>query len=499
MATETQAMLKLSSAAVAKTRKRPASGLLHALGWVAAAAWSSQLLVWGSMIAVARLLSPSDLGLIAMANVFVGFTDVIGDCGLRDSVIALPDLTDQEVSQLNTVSVLLGIVLFAVSCAAAYPLETFFGAPHLHGVVIALSMALVLTAFRNIPGGLAYQEFRFKLVAQGRAGAALTTAVTTVAAALLGAGYWCLVIGSVAGQFILTLVILHARRHGFAWPNFTTLRRSLTLSSHIVLNRIGWYAYSNSDFLVAGSVLGQAALGSYSIAWSLSNRPVQLIADHVWQVLPSYLSNAQKDEGELRRYVLTISRAILLITLPASLGLSLMAKDIILATVGPKWISSVLPLRLLALYMPLSSITSLLMALMYVRGKSRFVMFNNIAAALYFPAAFYFASRWGTTGIAVVWPLLYPAVAVPLYIKCFKQINLPFKTYIDSLRPALTGSAVMTIGLLILRNAPPFSGVLYWHLAAEVITGATIYFITLVTLHRDELETTFTTLRRSRV
>jgi len=212
---------------------------------------------------------------------------------------------------------------------------------------------------------------------------------------------------AVVGATSATLLILRNRRHPFAWPKFAALKHTLRFSWHILVNSVAWYSYSNSDFLVAGRLLGEAALGAYSIAWNIAKLPTQRISNLVTRVLPAYFSKAQEDEAALRQYVLRITEGLLLLTLPASLGLSLLADELVLVALGPKWINAVLPLRILALYIAVRSITSLLSPLLNVRRESRFVMWNNIAAALYFPAGFYIGSHWGIVGIALMWLLLY--------------------------------------------------------------------------------------------
>jgi len=169
--------------------------MVHAIGWMAAASWSTQLVTWTCTIIVARLLAPSDFGVIAMANLFLGLDALVSEFGLGAAVIAMPELSEDQVSHLNTVSVVSGMVLFAFSCAVAYPLGEFFGVPQLPAVVIAMSATFAVTSLKTVPDALLQRELRFKLLAKIQAAQALSYAASTVAAAALGAQYWSLVIG----------------------------------------------------------------------------------------------------------------------------------------------------------------------------------------------------------------------------------------------------------------------------------------------------------------
>ena len=91
-------------------------------------------------------------------------------------MITMPDLTPYQVSQLNTVAVLCGLMLFTISCFVAYPLGYFFRTPDLPMVVVALSLGFVITSFKIIPDALFQREFRFKPLGQIQAVQAIGTA-----------------------------------------------------------------------------------------------------------------------------------------------------------------------------------------------------------------------------------------------------------------------------------------------------------------------------------
>jgi teichuronic acid exporter len=462
--------------------RRGATRLVHAVAWTGAATWATQLITWGYMIVVARMLTPSDYGLIGMANVPLGFLIVASEFGVGNAVVMMPDLTAYQVSQLNTVAVLAGVMLFALSCFGAYPLGRFFRAPDLPMVVVALSLVLVITSFKTVPAALLQRDFRFKLLAKTQAAEAVGYGLAAVSGVMLGARYWSLVMASITGVTVSTLLVLARRRHAFAWPKLASLRQSLVFSGQILGRRVAWYCSSNADFTVAGRVLGKAALGSYNIAWNIAQQPQQKFTDLVTGVIPSYFSKAQNDHAALREYVLTITQALSLLTLPATLGLALVADDFMAVALGPKWMNAVAPLRILAVYTAVRSITSFLAPLLNVTGQSRFVMWNHIIAVFYLAAGFYVGSRWGVVGIALGWPLLYPFLAVPLYVRVFKAIDLSVQAYMDCLCPALTGSFIMIVGVLMLRALLPIR-VIYLRLLIEIAAGAVSYVIPVAALY----------------
>src|SRR6266851_346549 len=128
--------------------------LVRGIAWTGAAKWSSQVLAWASTLVVARILTPDDYGLVSMASVYLGVLMLVSEFGLGSAVVTLRDLTEEQIAQLNGLSVCLGLVGFAISCAVAIPLGRFFGSPGLPRVIVVMSMGVMVTSFQSIPYSL---------------------------------------------------------------------------------------------------------------------------------------------------------------------------------------------------------------------------------------------------------------------------------------------------------------------------------------------------------
>lgn len=452
--------------------------LVHGLAWSGGVRWGSQLITWASTLIVARLLTPEDYGIVGMATVYLGLITLLSEFGVGTAVVTLRELTPDHLAQLNGLAILLGFTGFAVSCAAAVPLGMFFGSPRLPAVVIAMSGNFVVASFRSVPSALLQKDLRFKLLSVIEGSRALALAVVTVFAAWMGLRYWTLVIGSVTGAVLDTILTLSRRRCSFAWPRPSSLRHAIRFTGHIVTSRLAWYCYSNADFVVSGRVLGEKLLGVYCLAWNLANIPVDKLAGVVNSVTPALFSAVQKESALLRRYLLNLTEGISLIAFPASLGLGLVAPEFVRALLGQKWDPAIMPLRLLALFASFRCLAPMIPVVLNTIGESRFAMWNSIAAAFLMPASFLVASRWGNNGIATVWLLVYPLVAIPLFHQAFRKIDLRWKDYARVLRPALVGSLAMAVAVLLLKRSVPPGHTAVVRLTVEVLGGATAYLLT---------------------
>jgi O-antigen/teichoic acid export membrane protein len=474
-------------------------GLLRGVAWTAAAKWASQVLTWVSWLIVARLLSPEDYGLVGMATIYLGLITLLSEFGLGTAVLAVRELSREQLNQLNALAVLLGLAGMLLSCAMAIPLGRFFRAPQLPLVVVAMSTTFLITAFKTVPLALLQRDLRFKTLALIDLSQALVVAVSMVGFAVVGFRYWTLVCGGLLGALISTGAVLRLRHLSFGWPRPKSLKRAMTVSSDIVIARLCWYASENADFLVAGRILGKGGLGFYSVAWTLSSIPVQKVAALVGQVTPAFFSAVQQDPAAIRRYLLRITEGLALITFPVSLGLALVARDFVLVVLGSKWEGAIVPLQLLAAYAALRSIIPLLPQVLQITGASRFEMWRMVAAAVVMPTCFYFgAQRWGTAGLAMAWVLVDPLFNVVLYRRVFSKIALSAKEYFRALWPALSGTALMTAVVLAVGVFSGNQGNAGVRLALQIGAGAVTYGLVCLVVHRARFEAFYELVRAAR-
>ncbi|HEX6879417.1 MAG TPA: lipopolysaccharide biosynthesis protein [Terriglobales bacterium] len=467
------------------------------MAWTGAAKWGTQGVSWVSTVIVARLLTPGDFGLVNMATVYLGFLTLVSEFGVGAAVVSLRDLDDDQIAQLNTFSILLGISCFVLSCAAAVPLGLFFKAPQLPLALAVMSVSFLINAFQSVPMALLQKEMCFKLLSIIDAVRAIFLAGVTIALAFAGFGYWTLIYGSLVSAAIATGLTVLRRPHRFAGLRGDSLKHALAFSWRVLVSRLAWYGYSNSDFVVAGKTLGQAALGGYSLAWNIATMPVEKITAMIGGVTPAFFSSIQKDRAALQKYFLNITEGIALLTFPAAFGLALVAGPFVTVLLGPKWLSVIVPLELLSLYVSVRSLAPILPQILTVTGGTRFGMWSSLLNLVLFPPAFYIGSRWGATGIAVAWILVYPIANIPLYWRVFKTLDLGFGAYLKVLRPTAFACAIMSAGVLLERRYLPEHWPAIWNLALLVLTGALLYVASIWLFFRDRIIAIYRRLRPS--
>lgn len=472
--------------------------LVRSVAWAAAAKWSAQVATWASTIVVARLLSASDYGVMGMAAVFMGVVAMLSEMGVGSSVLILRDLTEDQVAQLNTLALYMGLGAFFITLLAAVPLGDFFHNPALPNVLRVLGLTFIISSLRSVPLAMLQRDLRFKRLALIEAVANLAAAISAIVFAILGFAYWALVLSQLAMMVTSALLLLQSRSHPFALPRWKSINRALTFSNRVVGGRIGWYIYSNSDFFVAGRVLGTAALGVYSFGWNLTSVALDKVGTLVNSVTPAFFSAMQRDKAAQRRTLLGVTEVVALLVFPATIGAALVAPDLVPVVFGEKWLGAVPVIQLLAIYGVLRTLRPVQNNVLINIGEERFLMWISIVSAVVFPVAFFAAARYGPTGIAAVWTALYPISMAVGYYKLFSVGIVTPREYLRSVMPALTATLIMIVAVMAVQRWFGADMVRPVRLVVCVLVGMVSYSLTLWFGFRDRMSRFVRMARESR-
>jgi teichuronic acid exporter len=461
--------------------------LIHSVAWNAAGDWISQIFSWASFLVVTRLLAPSDFGMVAMASTIGPFVQYFSGAGIPRAIVTLRHLTDDDLAQLNSVGLLLGLASFAAAILLALPLAHFYRTPQLALVLVVSCIGLVANGAQTVSNGLLTKAMRFRELSLYAAIGALVAAAATLLFAWAGLGYWALILGNLLAGIVRTVLVMNTRRQTYAFPRWERVWEPLRFSLHVIVSLIALSLYGNLDCFTVGRVLGQTPLGFYSLAMTLAYVPLDKVTTLVTLVIPSYLAAVQHDLAAVRRYLRLLTENLALLTFPACIGLGMVARELIPLALGQKWAGVVGPLEVLSIFAALRSIVALLPKVLTAVGNPRYVMWNDLRAIAIMGPAFYVGSRWGISGVAWAWVAAYPFVLLPLYRKTLATIEMNGGEYVRSLRPAVEGTLVMVAAVACLKYVLPHSMLPAVRLVLEVLLGMASYAATLWMMHRERM------------
>jgi len=496
--TETQAPTPTPAPAAPPARSLDRS-LLVGIAWTGGMKWAIQIVSWVSTVVIARLLSPSDYGLMGMAAVYLGLVSLVNEFGLTAAILRGRHLSDSQIAQIGGFGIAIGALFCLLSIAAANPIAHFYGEPAVRVIVTVLSLNFVFSSASVLPRSLLARDLDFRRLAWIDGLTNIVQILCTIVLAFLGYRYMALVMGSLVGRISGAVLANFARPHRVAVPReLRSISESVLVGWHVVVGRVSWYTYQNADFAIVGRVLGKVVLGAYTIGWEIATLPVERVSALVGQVTPGVFSSVQADRPALRRYYLGVIEGLAFITFPGAVGISLTAPLLVPVLLGDKWTAAILPLQLLAFYAGLRSIDTVTPQVLIYTGHSRQSMWYTVLAAIVLPMLFLAGTRWGAAGVAFVWIVAYPVVVSPIYRLVFRILDLSPRVYLRNLWPAASGTAVMAAAVLALRYTLPETLDVRVRLVTEVVAGAAIYAATMLTFHRARILAAIAPLRAAR-
>jgi PST family polysaccharide transporter len=332
------------------SRSGDGAGVRSAIGWsyvLTAGRIGSSILV---TFLLARLLGPSEFGLVAMATVFITVAQTLIQQGLVSAIVQRDKLTPEHLDGAFVVLVLAGVVIGGLT-AAASPLWAMANrAPELTTICVALSPLVLLQGLSVVPEAVLRRELRFRAVAIRTLLASLLSGVVGVGLALGGAGIWALVAQQLVNAAV-GLVVLWAvcpwrpsRR-----PRLSGIRDLLVFSAHSANAGLGLMLSSKADVIFTGLFFGPVATGIYRLAARLPDMLVDVTVRSLQQVALPSLSRLQRDRAALAAHLNQLQHLGALAGLPVLGVLAAIAHPLV-TLLGPQWAGTEVPLRLLCLF-----------------------------------------------------------------------------------------------------------------------------------------------------
>lgn len=302
----------------------------------------------GSLMVLARLLEPRDFGLVAMVTVVTGIFHLFQDAGLSMVTIQRPTISQEQISTLFWVNMLVGLVLGLLTLVSAPILVSFYREPRLFWVTVASASGFLINAAGVQHGALLNRQMRFTALAVIETLTQLASAVAGIGMALAGFGYWSLVGLTLAQPVTYTSAVWLATHWVPGRPRRRIgIRSMLVFGSTVTLNSVVTYVSSNLEKVLLGRYWGTEALGLYGRAFQLINIPRENLNSAIGLVALSALSKLQDDPPRFRSYFLKGYSLVLALTMPVTIGSALYAEEIILVLLGPGWTEASTILRLL--------------------------------------------------------------------------------------------------------------------------------------------------------
>ena len=454
--------------------------VLHSGFWASALNVSDRLLQIARLIVLARLLSPSDFGLLGLALLTMQILKNISNLGIDDALI---QRKNKIKPYLDTVWVLKwgrGLVIFTLLLLISPAVSSFFGEPRLQQILPMLAVGIILTSFTN-PSIIYFQrELEFHKQFVYRMSGTVVDFIVAIVFAILYQSVWALVFGVLAGR-LTRLVVSYIISDYRPSVNFSRERAKELLQFGKWMWATGMVVLisTTGDDTFVGWYLPAAALGLYQLAFRLSNSPATEVTHVISSVLFPTYSKLQNDEKRLQRTFKTTIRVVALLTVPMSIGILVIAAPFTQVFLGSQWMPMVLPMQVMAIAGLIRSIQSTGGALFKGFGVPEWDFRQNLLRAITIVITIWpFTNLWGITGTAVSITLGI-AVITPIWAYiCLEITGLDLKIVAKEIAMPLIASVNM--GLIVYV----FIGPTLWRVITGILVGIVMYIPLVYLLYR---------------
>lgn len=377
-----------------------------------------------STMVLARILMPSDFGLVTMVTTFSLLLMSFGQNGYAEAIIQREEMDHLLASNLFWINVGVGFLL-AIGFAAGGPLlARFYGDQRVARITAVISVAIFINSISVVHVALLKRALRFSATSMIDVVSNVVSVVMSLLLALRGWGYWALVGALIARPTIQSIGSWYLCRWIPGLPRrvagtFSVVRFALNVNGRFNFN----YATRNVDNLLVGWRFGSASLGFYKKAYDLFLLPANQLFVPVSDVVVSTLSRLERGSAEYRRYFLNGLSILAFISMGAGALLTLVGKDLIRLLLGEKWgpAGHIFTFFGPGIGVMLIYFASGLMHLSIGRAD-RWLRWVVLEFGVTF-LLFILALHWGPVGIASAWSASFWILLIPAFWYAGKPIS----------------------------------------------------------------------------
>jgi PST family polysaccharide transporter len=357
-----------------------------------------------SNVALVRLLSPNDFGVVAMAATVVSLATTIQDLGLQQVTIQRPELSRAQLSALFLTSIGVSF-LTAISLALSAPLvASFFQEPRVTVLIQAFAVIVLLSGGQSQLFGMLIRQFQFETIAKIDVLTALVGALAGIFTAWATASYWALYVTPFVSVIVSFGLASRASSFRLTMPSFQGMGKEFFrfgsgVSGFSVVN----YFARNADNVLIGKFSGSDQLGYYDRAYRLILVPLEQIRDPLGRIMLPLLSRLRHEPLRYRRTYLECVSLMMMAVQPGLIVVILFAQDAFRLLFGVHWVPAAQIFQWLGVCALHQIMTGTVGWLFLSQGRTgdlfKIGIFNSATAVI----SFALGLRWGAIGVAIAY------------------------------------------------------------------------------------------------
>ena len=452
-------------------RNRVFSGLI----WKFAERISAQLVTFVVSIVLARILSPSHYGAIAIVNIFIALANVFVVSGFGNSLIQKKDADDLDFSSVFHFNIIMSIVMYAIVFLCAPLIADFYSMPELTSVLRVMGIRLIVAGVNSVQHAYVARHMLFKRFFWSTLGGTLASGVVGIIMAYRGFGIWALAAQYMVNTTVDTIVLWFTVN----WRpkllfSFKRLGFMFSYGWKLLVSALLETGYNELRSLVIGRMYTPSDLAHYNKGKSFPNLFVTNINSSIQSVLFPAMSNCQDEREKVKSMCRRSIRISSYIMLPLMVGLARVAKPFVIFLLTEKWLPCVPYLQIACFTMAFMPIHTANLQAIKAIGRSDIFLKLEIAKKGIGIVVLVLVAPYGVMAIAT--SFIFTTV-VGAILNAFPNKKLIGYSYFEQIRDLLNGIIpllfmsliVYIIGLINMGNLLKMS--------TQILFGAIFYIL----------------------
>lgn len=456
--------------------------LLKGTGWTVGIRWMSKFLGVISLAVCARYLTPADYGLVNMAMVVIGFSQVLVEFGLDASLIRNQNATDEHYHTAWSLKIIQSVLIALVIFGLAIPAGEFTGDVRVTPIMMAIGGAGLLGGFQNIYVVNLRKNLNFQKDFVYAFTPRFISFFVTIVAVITLQNYWGLVLGIASGEIsrLVTSYLMVKQRAGWSLARW---REMMGFSIWYFLDGVAQFSLYQLDRLFVGRLGGAAQVGIYGVAREVAALPGTELVLPIGRALVPTLSTLNSEPERQAKAIEKALAGIMLIAVPIAVGFVLVAREFVLLLFGTQWVEAIPLVMIFSLGAVTSGFRSIAQNVLVVLGHVKVnATLSWLYAVVVLACIFPVYRWWGVEGLAWMYNLgsLLVALALAAVLRT-KRIIQGWTLLLGVLRVTLA-VAFMYGGVVAL--APFVPDHLLLSLLFKALSGGLLYALAIFALWR---------------
>lgn len=299
---------------------------------------------------LARLLTPTDFGIVAIAMIFIVFFEMLSDMGIGPAIIQKQDLNENDLRSIYTLTLYIGLILTVLFLLISGFVADCYSYPLLDRIMKLISISILFHCLDIVPQNLFRKNKKFRYLAFRSLIIHTLCGIISVISAYNGLGIYALLINPVVSPVIIYIIDIYKIRLKFTFLiNKNSLNKILSYSIYLYLQSFINYFSRNLDKLIVGKTFSISELAYYEKSYRIMMIPVANLSHVVSPAIQPIFSQFQNDKDLQFNRALKIIYFLSIIAFPLSFFCYFSSEEIILIFLGKQWVGAVSAFKILSL------------------------------------------------------------------------------------------------------------------------------------------------------